>query len=253
MITLSTVALSDLYDVTRDPAPVSNFAYSIIEHQYPTDLLLQIARRACELESQAQGEFLGLKHLRAAQTMIGEVEELMFCEARLQFLSDLCGAELEPYPLTRAGAHINYYEGNVEPIDFHSDGPPFVELIPVLIAGKDHGGATLVYRGSPREGLYSKRLGIRPPSEAVISIPHSVGRSVFMQGRSLFHAAARFSEGRRITLVLPLRSKAQPWKDNNTLERLLLDDPPEAVINEWVSDAINRRLPSLRAALTDVD
>jgi len=142
MKAVSKTLLSDFYDLETDSSPVTNLAYAVIEHEYDFTIMQRIALRALELEPLAKGEFLGLRHLRGAQTLIAEVATLMHDSARLKALSDLCGTELEPYPFTQAGAHINYYEPDRVPIDFHTDGPPYVELIPLLLEGKSRGGAT---------------------------------------------------------------------------------------------------------------
>jgi hypothetical protein len=52
-----------------------------------------------------------------------------------------------------------------------------------------------------------------------------------------------------VTLVLSLRSKAEPWKDNNTLGRLLMDDQPGDVEQDWRTDLDARQLPALRSYL----
>ena len=248
----SIIRLSSVYDLTDDPSPVSDLGYAVLYHQYDYRVVERISQQAVQLERLAKREFLGLKHLRGAHTLIPEVAKLMYDEARLQKLSEICGTVVEPYPFTRAGSHINYYEANRLPISYHTDGPPFVELIPLLLEGEQEGGATLIFKGNPRVGLARQRASLSMPADSVIAVPHSLERSVIMQGRSLFHAAETLTGGRRITLVLPLRSRQQPWKDSNTLERLLLDDQPEDVVDEWVKDAVVHRLPALRSALTDV-
>ena len=213
---------------------------------------MRIANSATSLERFASGKFLGLKHLRGAHQLIPEVAQLVNDPKRLADLSDICGIELEPYPFSKAGSHINYYEANRLTISYHTDGPPFVELIPLLLEGEQKGGSTLVFNGNPREGLSKQQLDREMSSAAAIALPHKLGNSILMQGRSLFHAAESLTRGRRITLVLPMRSKKQPWKDNNTLERLLLDDNPEDVIDEWIKDAVERRFPALKATLADI-
>jgi hypothetical protein len=253
MKVVSSTALGEFYDIDLDPGPVTSLAYAVVESEYGTETLARIASKALELRPRAQGKFLGLVHLRAAQTHIPEVFNLMHDLARLRALSVLCGTELEPYPLTRAGAHINFYEPHRATVDFHTDGPPYVELIPILLDGNCRGGSTVIFRGCPQSGLAIQRKGQKIPRDRLLSVSHEIGRSIVMQGRSLCHSAEVLTDGQRVTLVLPLRSKLKPWKDNNTLERLLLDDSPEDVVDEWTRDSIHRKLPALRSAGTDRD
>jgi hypothetical protein len=63
------------------------------------------------------------------------------------------------------------------------------------------------------------------------------------------HTAETLSDGHRVTLVMSLRSAAQPWKDGNTLSRLLRDDRPEDVAANWCHDVDTRQLPALRSFL----
>jgi hypothetical protein len=81
-------------------------------------------------------------------------------------------------------------------------------------------------------------------------VPQRVGAGVLFRGRMLLHAAETLADGHRVTLVMSLRSKAEPWKDGNTLSRLLNDDLPEDVVADWQTDVDTRRLPALRAFLT---
>jgi hypothetical protein len=48
---------------------------------------------------------------------------------------------------------------------------------------------------------------------------------------------------------MSLRSKTEPWKDSNTLSRLLMDDRPEDVTTDWLTDVDTRQLPALRSFL----
>ncbi|HZG88975.1 MAG TPA: hypothetical protein VEZ42_02070, partial [Pseudonocardia sp.] len=67
--------------------------------------------------------------------------------------------------------------------------------------------------------------------------------------RMLFHTAETLTDGHRVTLVMSLRSRAEPWKDANTLGRLLRDDRPEDVEDDWRRDVETRQLPALREHL----
>ncbi|MEV0444667.1 hypothetical protein AB0I84_28650 [Streptomyces spectabilis] len=50
------------------------------------------------------------------------------------------------------------------------------------------------------------------------------------------HTAEPLEDGERVTLVLVMRSPKEPWKDGNSLARLLLDDPLDSVRDEWIQD-----------------
>ncbi|NEA46907.1 hypothetical protein [Streptomyces sp. SID10815] len=234
----------DLCDITgsdHDSTAVSSLGYARYRHEYPADLLdgiLTEARRLAEHEWEARSadRYLGLRHLRAAHQAIPAVKSLMHDAARLRRLSELAGVELEPYPITRAASHINFYRPGEVPIQHHTDGAAMVELIPLYTSGRAQGGATLVYQAPPEQGRHFLDQGRRLGPADHLAIPQRTGHAVLMQGRRLLHTAQTLQDGERITLVLVMRSAAEPWKDGNSLARLLLDDPLEAVHDEWLRD-----------------
>ncbi|MFJ6699392.1 hypothetical protein ACIQM4_25400 [Streptomyces sp. NPDC091272] len=233
--------LSDITGCAHDVEAVSPLGYARYAHHYPGDLLdsiLSEARRLAEHEWEARSadRYLGLRHLRAAHRAIPAVETLMHDSRRLRALSELAGVELEPYPITRAASHINFYRPGEVPIDHHTDGAAMVELIPLHTSGSAQGGATLVHQGPPEEGRWLLGQEGALPAGRQAEIPQRVGHAVLMQGRRLLHSAQVLDDGERITLVLVMRSAAEPWKDGNSLARLLLDDPLEAVHDEWLRD-----------------
>ena len=93
-----------------------------------------------------------------------------------------------------------------------------------------------MFRGPADVGLARLRDEGRLADDELMRIPQRVGCSVLFQGRMLLHAAEMLSDGHRVTLVMSLRSKAEPWKDSNTLSRLLMDDRPEDVVADWCTD-----------------
>ncbi|MCQ8192656.1 hypothetical protein [Streptomyces rugosispiralis] len=234
----------DLSSVTgqeRDVDAVSPLGYVRYVHGYPEDLLEDIlneARRVAEYEWEARSadRYLKLRHLRAAHELIPAVQDLMYDRTRLKTLSDLAGVELEPYPITRAASHINFYQPGEVPIEHHTDGAAMVELIPLYTSGNAQGGATLIYQGTPEHGRWALQRGQTLPSQRHARVPQRTGHAVLMQGRRLLHTAQPLEDGERITLVLVMRSAAEPWKDGNSLARLLLDDPLDAVRDEWLRD-----------------
>ncbi|MET9146221.1 MULTISPECIES: hypothetical protein [unclassified Streptomyces] len=234
----------DLCDITgsdHDSTAVSPLGFARYRHEYPAELLdgiLAEARRLAEHEGEADSadRHLGLRHLRAAHQAVPAVKTLMYDKDRLHRLSELAGVELEPYPITRAASHINFYRPNEVPIQHHTDGAAMVELIPLHTSGRAQGGATLVYQAPPEEGRHFLHQGRQLAPEDHLAIPQRTGHAVLMQGRRLLHTAQTLRDGERITLVLVMRSATEPWKDGNSLARLLLDDPLEAVHDEWLRD-----------------
>lgn len=241
----NSATLQQVTGVERDTRRVSDLAFHSFEHGYPPELLARIASQARELadrerEAQDGNRFLRVRHLREAQNHIPEVGQLMRDPARLARLSELAGTTVGPYPMTRAAAHINFYRPGEVPIDFHTDGAALVELIPLYTSGTTGGGGTIVYRGEAGSGLTRLADGDTFGGDELQHVPQSVGRSVLMQGRMLLHSAESFDDGERVTLVFALEAVSQPWQDDNTLTRLLLDDPLDRVLDEWVAQAQRR-------------
>ncbi|MFG2373084.1 hypothetical protein ACGFY9_16590 [Streptomyces sp. NPDC048504] len=149
---------------------------------------------------------------------------------------DLAQADLEPYPISRAASHINFYRPQEIPIEHHTEGAAMVELIPLYTSGNSDGGATLIHPGPPEEGRWELKRGRALNLDDHARVAQRTGHGVLTQGRRLLHTAEPLDDGERITLVLVMRSAAEPWKDGNSLARLLLDDPIEAVREEWIND-----------------
>jgi hypothetical protein len=183
------------------------------------------------------------------QDAIPEVHDLVHDKDRLAELSELAGIELEPYPIGTSCSGVNFYRPGQRPIQFHRDGPAFVELVPLWADGAQEGGSTVVFRGPPDVGRTRLATEGELPDRDLLRIPQRVGASVLLQGRMLFHTAETLTDGHRVTLVLSLRSASEPWKDFNTLGRLLRDDRPEDVEDDWRNDVENRQLPALRQHL----
>ena len=227
---------------------ISTLGFAQFHNRYDPALLKCILDEALRLESLASNKFLSLKHLRKAHVHIPQIESLMLDTHRLEYLSQLAGCELEPYPIPTAASHINYYRRGGPAIGYHTDGAAMVELIPLHIDGPEANTATLIYKG-PASNRSSFGEHQAPFSnDEVIRVTQEVGASVLLQGRCLLHAAEINSESERVTLVLVLRSKHQPWKDDNTLFRLLQDDLPEDVVQPWVDDVVNRQYPAYSKA-----
>jgi hypothetical protein len=123
-----------------------------------------------------------------------------------------------------------------------------VELIPLIADGDSDSGATLVYNGVPDEGEVVLQDGHSLSKDKIERVPQEVGNSVLLQGRMLLHGAEPVRGGQRVTLVLALRSAAEPWKDDNTLMRLMLDDELAQIQDEWI-EIEKQKLPAFRNML----
>jgi hypothetical protein len=233
-------------------AAASPLAWARIDHGYPSDLLAAVLERGGRLREAVPAggpRFLGLDHLRRVQDAIPEVAQLVHDRQRLAALSEIAGVELEPYPIGTSCSGINFYSPGRRPIEFHCDGPAFVELVPLHVDGAQSGGSTVVFQGPPEVGRRRLADGQELAESELQRVPQRPGASVLLQGRMLLHSAETLTDGHRVTLVLSLRSAAEPWKDNNTLGRLLNDDRPEDVVDDWQRDVDTRQLPALRAHL----
>jgi len=225
---------------------ISDLGYAILNHKYGIEKLQTIAQKAVAINSKSQQKFLGLNHIRGVQALIPEVAEIVYDQDRLDFLSNIAGVELEPYPIPLATSHINFYEKEKIPISLHTDGAAIVEIIPLEMSGENHGGGTLVYYGNVDEAENLLQQGQSINQEHVKCISHNLGRSVLLQGRMIMHGAEVPINGHRITLVIAMRSREEPWKDDNTIERIAMDDEIDDFITYWIEDSKNRKLPSLK-------
>jgi hypothetical protein len=246
-------SLTDVTGGDGGSAAAGDLGFARYDHGYGADFLAAVHERSLALRAQAppvRTRFLELDHLRRVQQRIPEVADLVYDRDRLAQLSDLAGTELEPYPIGTSCSGVNFYRPGELPIQFHCDGPAFVELVPLYADGSQDGGSTLLFRGPADVGSAKLQAQGRLDEQDLTAVPQRVGTGVLFQGRMLLHTAETLADGHRVTLVMSLRSKAEPWKDGNTLSRLLNDDRPEDVAEDWKNDVDTRKLPALRAFLT---
>jgi hypothetical protein len=212
-------SLTDVTGGDGGPAAAGNLGYACYDHGYGADLLNAVYERSLALRAQAQPlrtRFRELDHLRRVQQLIPEVADLVYDRDRLARLSDLAG----------------------------------IELVPLYADGSQDGGSTLLFRGPADVGSARLRAQGQLDEADLTGVAQRVGGGVLFQGRMLLHTAETLTDGHRATLVMSLRSKAEPWKDSNTLSRLLNDDRPEDVMADWQIDVDTRKLPALRSFLT---
>lgn len=235
--------LSEITGAENRSKRVSELGFAVIENDYPANTMVSMAEQSHALwDAQAHTQddkYLQLDHIRGVQNHIREVAELMTSPQRLATLSEIAGVELEPYPIPPASAHLNHYTPGRPPIEFHTDGTALVELVPLHMTGPDSDGTTMIYRGDPDEGKARLARGDSFDSAEILDLQQAVGRSVLMQGRMLLHGVRALQHGTRTTLVLALRSTTEPWKDGNTLARLLLDDALTEIEQSWVQDQVH--------------
>jgi hypothetical protein len=148
--------LTEITGGTGGPHAAGDLGFARLEHGYPVDVLDAVHARSVQLReaSRPKGRgFLGLDHLRCVQHDVAQVAELVHDRTRLEQLSDVAGVELEPYPISTSCSGVNFYWSGQQPIEFHCDGPAFVELVPLYVDGAQEGGITLVFRGPVDVGL----------------------------------------------------------------------------------------------------
>lgn len=244
------VPLQEVTHLDADPDAVSPLAWAVAEGMYDLDVLTAIREQAASLADGADNRFLGLNMLRGAHRSIPEIKDILLDSVRIGRLSEIAGIELERYPLDVMASHVNYYPGGRRSLAFHTDGAAMVEIVP-LYGSLDDEGATLVFDGPASEGrtLLAAEGRDHIPEARVRTVRHAGGQSVLMQGRRLLHSAAATAHDRMV-LVMPLRARDEPWKDDNTIARIAMDYPPEDFLEEWVEDELSRKLPAMRAAQT---
>jgi hypothetical protein len=244
-ITKMSVSLAEITQGWHDTFAISELGFAVLGEMYDSSVLHEICHAASQLENTAETRFLSLHMLRASHRHIPQVQDLVNSSKRLEYLSQLVGTRLEPYQIDVAASHINYYHADQTPIQFHSDGSALVELIP-LDETPGECGATIVYRGPRDEGYARLKSGEIDDSDT-LKIPHRFGESILLQGRRLLHSGSTTATDRKL-LVISMRSRDEPWKDDNTISRLALDYPIEDFLKDWTADEVERKLPALRAA-----
>ncbi|NER78225.1 MAG: hypothetical protein F6K42_01350 [Leptolyngbya sp. SIO1D8] len=223
---------------------ISNLGIVKYCHDYDSSLLAVIKQKALDLKSQfAHNMHKNHTYIRGAQKYIPEILELHHDPQRLAQLEALAGTSLEPYPISVITSSLTYMSPTDGAIDWHSDGTPVAEIIPLAIDALE-GGELQIYRGHSDIGLAELERDGSLPSEKILSVKHQVGHSVFGQFMGLLHRVKPVTKGYRISLNMTYRSKERPYLDNNHMWYLGADNPEFEWQEEYLNDVREKQLPA---------
>jgi hypothetical protein len=230
---------------------VSDLGVAQRRHDYPPELLATILTKALALKQQASDRrHLGLRLIRGAHTLIPEVNDLITWPGRLQTLSDIAKEDLEPYPVSVIASTVTFMGASPKDgvVDWHADGIPMTEIIPLQITDDATGGELTVFRGNYEAGLARLKRGECFTNEEILKFPHRLGHSTLAQLMRVLHSSGPMPTGARISLNLNLRSRTRPYIDDNPMYYLGADNPGFEWVGEYVDDVRNRQLPAYLAA-----
>lgn len=229
---------------------ISDLGAVQFQHNYDQDLLNEIKKKALELKDErADQKHLDLTFITGADRYIPEINELIHDKRRLERLSDFAGTRLEPYPLSVVGSTVTYMgpqdaDGTV---DWHCDGVPATELIPLDISDPIIGGELEIYMGNCEVGKSQTDAGILPDQRDILTIPHKMGYSTLGHFLGVLHRTAPIQFGHRLTLVLNLRSVERPFVDDNRMFYLAADsEQNDKWVKEIADDVRDHQLPAYR-------
>ena len=231
---------------------VSDLGAIQFKHDYDTDLLDTIKNKALALKRErAHQKHLDLTFITGADRYIPEIGEIIHDTKRLERLSALAGTRLERYPLSIVGSTVTFmgpkHQDNT--VDWHCDGVPVTELIPLDISDPIIGGELEIYRGNCEIGKSMTDRGITPKAEDILKIPHKMGYSTLGHFLGVLHRTAPIVYGTRLTLVVNLRSTEKPFVDDNRLFYLAADtDEDDTWVGEMTRDVWRNQLPAYREA-----
>jgi hypothetical protein len=256
-VVLDAVAMDIRHSISREAIlgyetawQVSDLGAVQFKHHYDPDLLSRIAKRALELKCQhAHKKHLDLTFITGADRYIPEIHEIIHDTNRLERLSTLAGTRLEPYPLSIVGSTVTFMgpQEADSTVDWHCDGVPVTELIPLDISDPIVGGELEIYLDNCEIGRSKINRGEPLPERQILRIPHRMGYSTLGHFIGVLHRTAPIQFGHRLTLVLNLRSVERPFVDDNRVFYLAADTDQET---EWVQeltrDVWARQLPAYR-------
>jgi len=227
---------------------VSDLGAVQFRHSYDPELLNAIKRKALELKGdRATRKHLDLTFITGADRFIPEIKELINDRPRLDALSNFAGTKLEPYPLSTVGSTVTFMSPTDGAVDWHCDGVPVTELIPLEITDPIIGGELEIYLGDCEVGRSKVNQNLTLPERNVLRVPHNMGYSTLGHFLGILHRTAPIQYGNRITLVLNLRSVEKPFVDDNRLFYLAADTDQESEwVHEMTKDVWENQLPAYR-------
>ncbi|MER7859294.1 hypothetical protein ABTX61_09340 [Amycolatopsis japonica] len=217
------------------------------DHQYDPELLEVICQKAVAIKEEVSAKrHLNLRYIRQAHVHIPEILELVYYPGRLDLLSTLAETTLEPYPLSVIASTITFMGATPDDgaIDWHADGVPVTEIIPLEIHDLT-GGALQIYRGDYEVGLNKVHSG--DTLADLVSIPHRIGASTLAQLMRVLHRTEPITTGHRISLNLNLRSRDKPYIDDNAAYYLAADNPDYKWVDQYLDDVRARQVPAYLA------
>ncbi len=227
---------------------VSDLGAVQFQHNYNQDILQAIKSRALELKQEkAHQKHLDLTFITGADRFIPEINELIHDKERLERLSDYAGTKLEPYPYSVVGSTVTYMGPQEQDgtVDWHCDGVPVTELIPLDISDPIIGGELEIYMGNCEIGKSLTDVGAEPNPKDILTIPHKMGYSTLGHFLGILHRTAPIKYGHRLTLVLNLRSTERSFVDDNRMFYLAADSEQDKEwIDEIAEDVRVNQLPS---------
>jgi hypothetical protein len=227
---------------------VSDLGAVQFRHKYNPELLETIRRKALEIKNEhATRKHLDLTFITGADRFIPEIKEMINDPHRLDAVSRLAGVKLEPYPLSTVGSTVTFMSPTDGTVDWHCDGVPLTELIPLEITDPIIGGELEVYLGDCEVGRSKVNRNMPLPERDILRIPHRMGYSTLGHFLGILHRTAPIRYGNRITLVLNLRSVERPYVDDNRLFYLAADTDQESDwVKELTKDVWENQLPAYR-------
>ena len=229
---------------------VSQLGAVQFRHDYDSELLQAIKNKAlAQRDELAEQKHLDLTFITGADRYIPEINEIIHDRKRLDHLSELAGTKLEPYPLSIVGSTVTFMgprtgDGTV---DWHCDGVPVTELIPLEISSPILGGELEIYLGNCEVGKAKTNRRESISEREILRIPHRMGSSTLGHFLGVLHRTSPIQFGHRITLVLNLRSVERPFVDDNRLFYLAADtDQQREWVNEMAQDVWENQLPAYR-------
>ncbi len=243
------------HSISRDAIIGHETAWSVSQlgavqfrHAYDPALLEAIRVKALQLKQEhAVRKHLDLTFITGADRFIPEIKELINDRARLDTLSGFAGTKLQPYPLSTVGTTVTFMSPTDGAVDWHCDGVPVTELVPLEISDPIIGGELEVYLGDCEVGRSRINRNLPLAERDILRIRHQMGYSTLGHFLGVLHRTAPIHYGTRVTLVLNLRSVEKPFVDDNRMFYLAADtDQESAWVKEMAQDVWENQLPAYR-------